>query len=325
MYANSLRVKPARKGQSDVWEIEGINKQNPPDIYFDTNVWIGMNNNDIKHLKYLQSKYGFCYKYSIINFIELVSHFADPYTISNNNHFIKYRNCFFKIRTICDNQPLLFPEIELLNMAGLSHYVSDTWKINFEELQLSVAIIANAENISEITGKGANSYKQRNVVSTYVIDIDHYKNLVNTDEESFEKIMRILKRNIKEKIKTNNTQGLDKAINFFMHFADFFFLERLSSRKVSYKLLTSNQQENFQRVFVDGVGSLFFAHFTSLVKKTIDDGRRIQPNDIYDIMQVLFLLNKNRLFVTGDKFFYGYQVDTDIQRFLPWSGFKVSE
>jgi hypothetical protein len=55
-----LRVIPARQGGSPKWVVEH-DPQKPPNIFFDTNVWIGMNRQDVVHLKRLASKRGFCF------------------------------------------------------------------------------------------------------------------------------------------------------------------------------------------------------------------------------------------------------------------------
>ena len=47
--------------------------QNPPDTFFDTNVWISMNDKDIDTLELLKNQDGFRYRYSIINYVALVS------------------------------------------------------------------------------------------------------------------------------------------------------------------------------------------------------------------------------------------------------------
>jgi len=54
-------------------------------------------------------------------------------------------------------------------------------------------------------------------------------------------------------------------------------------------------------VFISGAGELFQKHCALVVKKTLNDKKKVDPNDLYDMMQLLLLRNENRLFVTDDK------------------------
>jgi hypothetical protein len=49
----------------------------PPDVFFDTNVVIGLNEEAMDALKRLKSQQGFIYRYSMLNFVELASHMGD--------------------------------------------------------------------------------------------------------------------------------------------------------------------------------------------------------------------------------------------------------
>jgi len=77
---------------------------------------------------------------------------------------------------------------------------------------------------------------------------------------------------------------------------------------------------------IGGVGQLFQTHCMHLVKKTVNDGRKVDPNDLYDMLQLILLEDDNTLFVTGEKSFFLYQIDPDQpQRVLPWTKFASIE
>lgn len=49
---------------------------------------------------------------------------------------------------------------------------------------------------------------------------------------------------------------------------------------------------------------------------------KIDPNDLYDMLQLILLWENNLLFVTSDKSFFNYQIDDlQIQRVLLWKRF----
>src|SRR6267143_1593304 len=51
-----------------------INFPDPPVVFFDTNVWRSMTESDVKCLEELRLKGGLRYAYSILNYVELMSH-----------------------------------------------------------------------------------------------------------------------------------------------------------------------------------------------------------------------------------------------------------
>ena len=59
-----VKIFPARRGGSPNW-IFHYDKIKPPDIFFDTNVWIGMSTSDLSVLTSIQGSHGFRYRYSI--------------------------------------------------------------------------------------------------------------------------------------------------------------------------------------------------------------------------------------------------------------------
>jgi len=297
--------------------------QNPPDIYFDTNVWIGMNDNDAALLERLERKRRFLYRYSITNYCELLSHFEDLPSASCTNPFAKYQSCFRKIIGLCDAEVLPSPEMEFLILARLEKYLDAAWIPNFRQTAIGVEVAANAQNLAELTGYPEEENRLGNV-PRYVIKPSHYRRLRDTDGESFTRIMQILKE-VSPPIKGFHKQKLDKLFIWFMNLAQFFFLVRPSNGRVSYDVLDPEEKERFAKAFYDDGGKLFHIHCVQIAKTTINDRRNVYPNDLYDAMQLLHLKDKNRLFVTDDGFFYRYKIDPEIQRVLPWSAFKSSE
>src|SRR5262245_11825090 len=147
---NLLRVIPARRGGSAEWRVE-YDRRKPPDIYFDTNVWIGMNDEDITILERLEHERGFRYHYSITNYCELLSHFEDDPSYLCPDPFSKYRRCFLKIVKLCYAEVLPSPEVEFLSLAGLEKYLQPAWIPDLQQTALGVEIAANAENLAQLT------------------------------------------------------------------------------------------------------------------------------------------------------------------------------
>jgi hypothetical protein len=317
----SLRVIAARKGGSPHWIVEH-DPQRPPDIFFDTNVWISMNDGDISALERLERQLGFRYRYSITNYCELLSHFEDPPSKSSQNPFIKYRQCFRKIIRLCHADVLPSPEMEFLSMTKLKHYLEPAWIPDPDQTALGIKVAANARNLAELTGEYKEEDETRDL-PRYVIKPRHYRTLRDTDDDSFRKIMEIL-REITPPIRGSHKEKLDKLGSWFFRLANFFFLVRASNGKINLNSLTPQEQERFAMVFTAGAGKLFHFHCISVAKKTINDKRKINPNDLYDAMQLLLLNDGNRLFVTDDRFFYYYEIDPEIQRVLLWSAFRTS-
>ncbi|MEK6589656.1 MAG: hypothetical protein AABZ11_03170 [Nitrospinota bacterium] len=275
---------------------------NPPYIYFDTNVWIGINDEDINMMKKFQNQRGFRYCYSSTNFIELISHLDDLPTIPGKVPFLKYKACFRKILNLCNAQILPSPEEEFLTVAGLQCYIDPVWIINFNQMALEVEAIVNANDSSELSK---------------VINISHYKNLRETDQKSMSDIMKLLPQ-------TNTIENkYDEILQWFMRLAYFFLLERPSINRITYDKLTKEEKNRFNETFTRGAGSLFFNHCMSRVRKVLRKNSKIDPNDLYDMLQLILLWDENRIFITNENSFFYYVVDTN-QRVLSWEQFRES-
>jgi len=281
-----------------------------------------MNDRDADTLERLETQRGFRYRYSVTNYCELLSHFEDLPSGSRKDPFIKYRQCFRKIVRLCHPEVLLSPEMEFLRMTKLEKYLDPVWIPNPRQTALGIEIAANAKDLAELTGEHDEEEPMHHV-PRYVIRPRHYRTLRDTDGDSFVKLLEPL-REIAPPIGGSDNEKMGKLTSWFLNLANFFLLVRPSNRKIHFKQLTLQEQETFILAFAAGAGKLFQSHCTSIAKKTINEKRKANSNDLYDAMQLLHLNDENRLFVTEDRFFYYYEIDSHIQRVLPWTAFKTS-
>lgn len=316
-----MKIIPARRGGSPNWVFD-YNETTPPDIFFDTNAWIGMSGSDIDALARIQTNRGFRYRYSVTNYCELLSHLEDQPPKSGDDPFIKYRQCFRKVIQVCHAEVLPSPEMEFLSMTGLEHYLDPVWIPNPQQTALAIELVANAGSLAELTGTDGDQIKTPGL-PRYVVKPSHYRKLRETDKGSFIRIMGIL-NNISPPLKGSDSEKMNRLGEWLIQLGHFFFLVRPSGEKMHYDRLKEDERERFGFAFTKGAGRLFQSHCTIIAKKTINERRRIEPNDLYDAMQLLHLRDENRVFVTDDKFFYLYETDPEIQRVIPWSVFRTS-
>ena len=298
-----MSVKLTRSKKECIVEYD-INQ--PPDIFFDTNVWHGMNKDDKIFLDKLRQKRGFRYRYTVTNFVELVSHLADELSKKYSNPFNNFKACFRKIIGLCHAEVLPSPEMDFMAEAGLSHYIAPSWIPDINLLNNKVEAIANANNLEELA---------------QVIDVSHYIQLRQTDEESF----RTAINNFPQISKPATRDNLKKALQWFMYIASFFLIERPSNGRVAYKNLAEKEKTSFQAALTSGAGRLFFNHCMTRVKQTIRDGKNVDSNDLYDMLQLILLRDKNRFFVTAEKSFFFYKIDDpESQKVVSWEQFRKS-
>jgi hypothetical protein len=224
---------------------------------------------------------------------------------------------------VCDREVLPPPEMELLAMAGLEHYLDPAWVPSPNQIPFAIEIIAKARDLVDLTGEGIHDPNTVRV-PRYVVKPSHYRRLRDADKESFKKIMELLETEITPPIKGSDKEKLDKLVRWFFQLANFFFLIRPSNKKIHYDLLTSDERDRFAMIFTSSAGQLFQKHCTLVVKKNLNAKKKVDTNDLYDMLQLLLLQNENRLFVTDDKSFYLYETDSIVQRVLPWSAFRKS-
>ena len=207
-------------------------------------------------------------------------------------------------------------------MTRLEKYLHPAWIPNPSQTAIGVKVAANAKTLAELTGEN-NEDELLDHVPRYVIKPGHYRTLRDTDGSSFVKLLEPL-REITRPIRGTDKENMQKLTSWFLKLANFFLLVRPSNKNTHFNVLTLQEQERFVMGFTSGVGKLFQSHCTSIAKKTINEKRKANPNDLYDAMQLLLLNDGNLLFVTDDRFFHYYEIDPHIQRVLPWSAFKRS-
>ncbi|MCH8054865.1 MAG: hypothetical protein IH857_01765 [Deltaproteobacteria bacterium] len=212
--------------------------------------------------------------------------------------------------------------MEFLSITGLMHYLDPVWIPDPQQTALAIEHVANAGSLLELTGADRHPLALSSL-PRYVVQPNHYRKLRETDGESFRKIMGKLSE-ISPPIRGSDRKKLDLLARWFTQLANFFFLIRPSREKIHYDLLKDDERERFGMALTEGAGRLFQTHCTIVAKQTINERRKIEPNDLYDAMQLLHLRDENRVFVTDDRFFYLYEIDSEIQRVLPWSAFRRS-
>lgn len=278
----------------------------PPDIFFDTNVWRRMNEGDKTFLEELQQKRDFRYRYTVTNFVELASHLADEPSKKYSNPFNNFKACFRKIVELCHAEVLHSPEMDFMEEAGLSHYIAPSWIPDINLMINKIEAIANAKSLDDVA---------------QVIDVSHYTKLRQTDEESF----RTAINNFPQISKPATHDDLGKVCKWFMYIASFFLIDRPSNGKVKYEDLTEKEKASFQTAFTSGTGRLFYNHCMTRVKQTIRDGKNVDPNDLYDMLQLILLRDQNRFFVTAEKSFFFYKIDDpESQKVVLWEQFRKS-
>jgi hypothetical protein len=299
----SRSVRVVRDGSE--WKVE-YDKGWPSDVFFDTNVWRGLNDEGTKTLRSLQDTRGFRYRYSVTNFVELASHLEDPPSAGCQSPFGKFRSCFRRMLEVCDQEVLPSPEMEFLVVSGLQHCIDPVWIPDAAQIAAKVEAITRAKGISDLYG---------------VLDVGHYRTLRKVDGESW----RALMEELEQFERPITSSQVNKLLHWFMKLANFFLLVRPSNEKAHFNHLTLKERDRFTMALTEGAGKLFQTHCTTLVKRTINERKTIDPNDLYDMLQLVLLRDNNRLFVTGDKSFFQYQLnDPKIERVLSWEGFRNS-
>jgi len=260
---------------------------NPPVIFFDTNVWRGMNDAKLTDLKRLQQSYGFRYRYSVTNFVELVSHLEDQ-------PFGRVQSWFRRIHQLCDPEILPSAEMVLLSKARLNHYIDPIWIPIPDQIALAVKLITDTDNPTELIN---------------ILNLPHYKHLRAVDKNSMAAIMGELDR-FKPPIKAD-----DNLMRWFLRLCEFFLFVRSTRDNLFLKSLLREEQERFVVSFMAGSGKIFMTHCMKLVQKTVNDGRKVYPNDLYDLLQLILLEDDNTLFVTNERAFFYYESE----RVLRWA------
>jgi hypothetical protein len=283
-----------------VWVI-GFNPSNPPEVIFDTNVLRDLNPSSVDSLRQLQAERGFRYRYSMLNFVELVSHLADPPTKDVGNPFAMFQCPFKRMKDLFDLNVLPSAEETFLTATGLKHYLGPKWIVDPAFYAQAVNNIASANTIDEILKNG--------------IDPAHYKKLRECDGESF---LYLTDEAIK--LAKTSTEWWGKWVSRFVSFQIF----RASSQKTRLESLTVKEQTRMMKFFVHEEGKMFAIHLRKLMERAIKGGGKIYANDFYDMLQLFLVVKPNLLFVTDDRAFRRYYAGPRHHKVISWKGFKAS-
>jgi hypothetical protein len=275
----------------------------PPQVFFDTNVLRGLNDESKLALQRLQITRGFRYRYSMLNFTELASHLADPPSPDTRVPFRKFQASFRRLKLLFDFEPLPSPEMVLMHGTGLERHLSPAWVVNPSSIAKQVQMIAQANTIDDLLEFG--------------IDPHHYKQLREIDGKMFLKLMSSAKTTIK-----NPPSDLEEG-GHWLQLVYSYLIYRASSKTLNFSGLTDNEKLRVKEFFDEEGGKMFLSHLLKLLLKAINDGAKEDPNDFYDMLQLILLRDPNLLFVTDDRPFFRYYVSPEDQRVVPWKGFKA--
>ena len=289
----------------------------PPEVFLDTHIWLNMSRPEEQVLQRLKSELGFRFRYSITNYVELLSQLAHGPTKKRKNPFGMVRGAFRKIRRLCEQEVLPSPEMAHLESAQLLHYLHQSWAPNIQQTAIAVDVIAKAQTEGDITGMGIQTPVSFGV-PRWVLTPRHYLQLTRTDDDSMINIMKELKSCPKGSITRENIHQLTP---WFQKLAVFFLLFRPSNGRTQMRDLLPDERNRFWASFTRGPGRMFHAHVTLIAIKTINWDEKIDPNDLYDAMQLL-LLDEGRLFVTNERNFLRHAQKSYVERVIPWEGFK---
>ncbi len=261
-----------------------INFFSPPDIYCDTNIWRSMTAIELGRLAELQAVIPVRYWFSIINYIEMISHLG-------STDFHRVRSWFQRVHTLCDGNILPSPEWEFMASMGMDKYIHPYWVVNKATLAARVHAISVAASLDEIPG--------------WKTEVEHYQKLRATDDKSFSDAISRIRSKV-----GNGRDNIRASLNhisawFLGCLAPFFLLTRPSQGRMRFKLLSKSEQDRFCRAFLEGSGQLFNAHCTAVLATTFKEGKKLDPNDLNDMVQLL-LATSRRVFVTNEKLFRIY-------------------
>jgi hypothetical protein len=121
-------------------------------------------------LRRLKAECGFRFRFSMLNFVELLSHLGDAPSKETANHFGKYRAAFRRVYSLFDG---VLPSAEsvLMRGVGLKEHTAPNWLVDGASVQYQVEVIAKAETLEDVLKVGINPA--------------HYKKLRAIDAMSF--------------------------------------------------------------------------------------------------------------------------------------------
>lgn len=294
-----------------------FDQQAPPEVLLDTHIWLNMSTSEEQVLHILRTQMGFRFRYSITNYIELLSQLARGPTKKRKNPFRMIRGAFRKIRRLCEPTVLPSPEMAFLESVQLLHHLHPAWVPDVYQTAIAVDVIAKAEADGDITGIGIQTPASSGALR-WILDPRHYLTLTQTDDQS---IINMISDLISHQSGSLTRDNIDQLTPWFQKLAAFFLLYRPSNSRTTMDDLLPEERDRFWGGFTVGPGRMFHAHITLIVIKTVNWREKVDPNDLYDALQLL-LLTEGRLFVTNEKNFLRHTKDSYVQRVLPWEAFK---
>ena len=215
-----------------------------PDVYCDTNIWRSMTAMELGRLFELQAVIRLQYWFSIVNYIELISHLG-----STEFHIV--RSWFQRVHRLCNGNILPSPEWEFMASIGMEKYIHPCWIVNRDALAVRIQTIAMASSLDEIP--------------EWKTEVEHYQKLRAIDEKSFSDAIARIRSKVGDG-KDNIRASLDYVSNWFLGcLAPFFLLTRPSQGKMRLNLLPESEQDRFCRAFLEGIGQLFHAHCAAVL------------------------------------------------------------
>ncbi len=261
-----------------------INFFEPPNVYCDTNIWRSMTAPQLKRLLELRDVVPLKYSFSIVNYIEMISHLG-------STEFHRVRSWFHRAHILCSGNVLPSPEWEFMASIGIDKYIHPCWIVNHKTVAARIQNIAMATSVDEIPD--------------WKTEIEHYQKLRAIDETSFSHAITRIRSRVGNG-KNNIRASLDLVSNWFLGcLAPFFLLTRPSNDNMRFSDLSHAEKHRFCRAFVDGIGQLFHAHCTAVLTTTFREGKKLDLNHLNDMLLLIQATN-NQIFVTNEKLFFKY-------------------
>jgi len=275
----------------------------PPRVFFDTNVILGLGKAGEQALRRLKAERCFRFRFSMLNFVELLSHLDDPPSKETRTPFMKYQAAFRRVHSIFDGV-LPSAESALMYDVGLIEHTGKNWIVDGASVQHQVEVIAKAGTLGDVRKAGLNPA--------------HYKKLREIDANSFLGVVAEARHTIKDVVVDYTAGG--RLLRRFIGFLIF----RASSGAIRLETLCVDQQLAVFAFFERAGGKMFLTHFVKLLDRVIKTRAKDDANDFYDMLQLLLLRDRNLLFVTDDRAFFKYYAGAEHHRVVRWKGFKNS-
>jgi hypothetical protein len=252
-------------------------------------------------LRRLKAECGFRFRFSMLNFVELLSHLGDAPSKETANPFGKYRAAFRRVYSLFDG---VLPSAEsvLMRGVGLKEHTAPIWIVDGASVQYQVEVIAKAETREDVLKVGINPA--------------HYKKLRAIDAMSFLGVVAEARSTI-----TDPVNDLEAGGHLLRRFYGYLIF-RASSEAIRLETLRDDQQLAAIAFFEQAGGKMFVSHFVKVLIRMICDGAKDDANDFYDMLQLLLLADTNLLFVTDDRPFFQYYVGAEHHRIVRWQKFK---